>query len=118
MLTHRSRTRPAADLTARADTLVRVSHLAMYVQEQLAELDTNPLMVAAVRSGRERGRRPRPLLRSIALHVAESDRRAPVPGHTHAESALISIVWDMTTPVTGRLGYWRTLPISGSSGMV
>ena len=45
MLTHRSRTRPAANLAALADTPVRMSHLAMYVQEHLAELDTNPLMV-------------------------------------------------------------------------
>jgi acetate---CoA ligase (ADP-forming) len=35
------RGRPAADIEALADTLVRVSHLAMH----LAELDINPLMV-------------------------------------------------------------------------
>jgi len=39
------RGRPAADLEALADTLVRVSHLAMHVQGHLAELDINPLMV-------------------------------------------------------------------------
>jgi succinyl-CoA synthetase beta subunit len=42
---HRSRTTPATDLDALADTLVRVSHLAMHLKEHLAELDINPLMV-------------------------------------------------------------------------
>jgi len=44
-LLHGFRGRPAADLTALADTLVRVSHLAMHTQGHLAELDINPLMV-------------------------------------------------------------------------
>ena len=39
------RGRPAADLAALADTLVGVSHLAMHLEGQLAELDINPLMV-------------------------------------------------------------------------
>ena len=39
------RGRPAADLEALADTLVRVSHLAMHMEGNLAELDINPLMV-------------------------------------------------------------------------
>jgi acetyltransferase len=39
------RRRPAADLEALEDTLVRVSHLAMHMEEHLAELDINPLMV-------------------------------------------------------------------------
>src|SRR3989442_15589651 len=39
------RGRPAADLAALADTLVRVSHRAMHLEGQLAELDINPLMV-------------------------------------------------------------------------
>jgi acyl-CoA synthetase (NDP forming) len=39
------RGRPAADLEALADTLVRVSHFAMHTEGQLAELDINPLMV-------------------------------------------------------------------------
>jgi acetate---CoA ligase (ADP-forming) len=39
------RGRPAADIEALADTLVRVSHLAMHLEEHLAELDINPLMV-------------------------------------------------------------------------
>ncbi|MBV9154256.1 MAG: acetate--CoA ligase family protein, partial [Alphaproteobacteria bacterium] len=39
------RGRPAADLEALADTLVRVSHLAMHLEGHLAELDINPLMV-------------------------------------------------------------------------
>ena len=45
----------------------------------------------AVRSGREGGRRPRRVSRHIAVYAEQSDRR---------------------------LGYWRTLPISGSSGMM
>ena len=36
---------PATDLDALADTLVRVSHLAMHTEGHLAELDINPLMV-------------------------------------------------------------------------
>jgi acyl-CoA synthetase (NDP forming) len=39
------RGRPAADLEALADTLVRVSHFAMHMEGHLAELDINPLMV-------------------------------------------------------------------------
>jgi acetyltransferase len=39
------RGRPAADVEALADTLVRVSHLAMHLEGHLAELDINPLMV-------------------------------------------------------------------------
>jgi acetate---CoA ligase (ADP-forming) len=35
----------AADLEALADTLVRVSCLAMHIEGHLAELDINPLMV-------------------------------------------------------------------------
>ena len=37
--------RPAADLAALADTLVRVSDLPMHLEGHLAELDINPLMV-------------------------------------------------------------------------
>ena len=39
------RGRPAADLEALADTLVRVAYLAMHLEGHLAELDINPLMV-------------------------------------------------------------------------
>jgi acetyltransferase len=39
------RGRPAADLKALEDILVRVSHLAMHLEGHLAELDINPLMV-------------------------------------------------------------------------
>ena len=39
------RGRPAADLEALEDTLVRVSYLAMHLDGHLAELDINPLMV-------------------------------------------------------------------------
>jgi acetate---CoA ligase (ADP-forming) len=42
---------PAADLAALAETPVRVSHLAMHVEGQLAELDINPLMVLASGQG-------------------------------------------------------------------
>jgi acetate---CoA ligase (ADP-forming) len=39
------RGKPAADIDALADTLVRVSHFAMHLDGHLAELDINPLMV-------------------------------------------------------------------------
>jgi acetyltransferase len=39
------RGRPAADVEALEDTLVRVSHFAMHMEGRLAELDINPLMV-------------------------------------------------------------------------
>jgi acetyltransferase len=39
------RGRPAADVGALADTLVRVSYLAMHMEGHLEELDINPLMV-------------------------------------------------------------------------
>jgi acetyltransferase len=39
------RGRPAADLEALAETLVRVSYLAVHIEGHLAELDINPLMV-------------------------------------------------------------------------
>jgi hypothetical protein len=48
-LLHGFRGRPAAELEALEDTLVRVSHLAMYLEGYLAELDIIPLMV--LRSG-------------------------------------------------------------------
>jgi hypothetical protein len=39
------RGRPAADVAALAETLVRVSHHAMHMEGYLAEMDINPLMV-------------------------------------------------------------------------
>ena len=39
------RGRPAADLEALEEILVRVSHLATHLEGHLAELDINPLMV-------------------------------------------------------------------------
>ena len=39
------RGRAAADLDTLAETLVRVSHLAVHLEGTLAELDINPLMV-------------------------------------------------------------------------
>src|ERR1700720_4121192 len=45
------RGRPAADLDALADTLVRVSDFAMQMEGQLAELDINPLMVLPAGQG-------------------------------------------------------------------
>jgi acyl-CoA synthetase (NDP forming) len=45
------RGRPPADIDALADTLVRVSHLAMHLEGHLAELDINPLMVLPAGQG-------------------------------------------------------------------
>lgn len=45
------RGKPAADIDALADTLVRVSHLAVHLQGRLAELDINPLMVMPAGQG-------------------------------------------------------------------
>lgn len=45
------RGRPAADVEALADTLVRASHLAMHLDGHLAELDINPLMVLPAGQG-------------------------------------------------------------------
>ncbi|MCS5656238.1 MAG: acetate--CoA ligase family protein, partial [Dehalococcoidia bacterium] len=45
------RGRPAADVNALADTLVRVSHLGAQLEGTLAELDINPLMVLAAGQG-------------------------------------------------------------------
>jgi len=39
------RGKPAADIDALVETLVRVSHLAVHLEGKLAELDVNPLMV-------------------------------------------------------------------------
>jgi len=69
-LLHGFRGRPAADLEALEDTLVRVSYLAMHLEGHLAELDINSADGAAVRPGREGGRRPRDFARHIALHAA------------------------------------------------
>ena len=45
------RGRPAADISALADTLVRVSHLGAQLEGSLAELDINPLMVLPAGQG-------------------------------------------------------------------
>jgi len=45
------RGKPAADVDALADTLVRVSHLAVHLEGKLAELDINPLMVMPAGQG-------------------------------------------------------------------
>jgi len=45
------RGRPAADLEALEDTLVRVSYFAMHIEGHLAELDINPLMVLPAGQG-------------------------------------------------------------------
>src|SRR5207237_1149536 len=52
------RGRSAADLEALADTLVRVSHLAMHLEGHLAELDINPLMVLPSGQGGKAVRAP------------------------------------------------------------
>ncbi|HKA40507.1 MAG TPA: acetate--CoA ligase family protein [Burkholderiales bacterium] len=45
------RGRPPADVDALADTLVRISHLAVHLEGRLAELDINPLMVLQAGQG-------------------------------------------------------------------
>ncbi len=45
------RGQPPADIDALADALVRVSHLAVHLEGQLAELDINPLMVLPAGQG-------------------------------------------------------------------
>jgi acetyltransferase len=45
------RGKPAADVDALADILVRVSHLAVHLAGPLAELDINPLMVLPAGQG-------------------------------------------------------------------
>ena len=45
------RGRPAADVAALTETLVRVSHLGAQLEGSLAELDINPLMVLPVGQG-------------------------------------------------------------------
>jgi acetyltransferase len=45
------RGRPAADIDALADTLVRVSHLAVHLEGTLAELDINPLLILPAGQG-------------------------------------------------------------------
>lgn len=45
------RGRPAADVDALADALVRVSHLAVHLEGKLTELDINPLMVLPAGQG-------------------------------------------------------------------
>jgi acetyltransferase len=65
------RGRPAADLDALEDTLVRVSHLAMHIEGHLAELDINPLMVLPSGQGVKAADALVVLRGPIALHVAE-----------------------------------------------
>ena len=45
------RGKPAADVDALADTLVRVSHMGVHLEGHLAELDINPLMVLPAGQG-------------------------------------------------------------------
>jgi len=45
------RGQPAADISALADTLVRVSQLGAQLEGSLAELDINPLMVLPTGQG-------------------------------------------------------------------
>ena len=87
------RGRPAADFAALADTLVRVSYLAMHLEGHLAELDINPLMVLPSGQG---------VKAADALVVFRGRHRAIL----------------RTMRFVVELGYWRTLPISGSSGMM
>jgi acyl-CoA synthetase (NDP forming) len=45
------RGKPAADIDALADTLVRMSHMAVQLEGEIAELEVNPLMVLAAGHG-------------------------------------------------------------------
>ena len=45
------RGQPAADIEALAETLVRISHLAVHLEGQMAELDINPLLVLPAGQG-------------------------------------------------------------------
>jgi acyl-CoA synthetase (NDP forming) len=45
------RGKPAADIDALADTLVRISHMAVQLEGEIAELEVNPLMVLAAGQG-------------------------------------------------------------------
>jgi acetyltransferase len=45
------RGRPAADVDALAQTLVAISHLGVHLEDELAELDLNPLMVLPAGEG-------------------------------------------------------------------
>ncbi|MDB5902008.1 MAG: hypothetical protein JWM26_886 [Betaproteobacteria bacterium] len=45
------RGKPAADIDALADTLVRMSHMAVQLEGEIAELEVNPLMVLAAGQG-------------------------------------------------------------------
>ena len=68
------RGRPAADLEALEDTLVRVSHLAMHMEGHLAELDINPLMVLP--SGQGEGFRM-PVRRDLSGALRAGVRKPP-----------------------------------------
>jgi hypothetical protein len=68
------RGRPAADLEALADSLVRMSYLATHIEGHLAELDINPLMVMPSGQG-VKAVKPLRASRRIEPQVAESDRR-------------------------------------------
>ena len=45
------RGQPAADVEALLETLVRISHLAVHLEGQMAELDINPLLVLPAGQG-------------------------------------------------------------------
>jgi acetyltransferase len=45
------RGQPAADVAALAETLVHISHLAVHLAGQIAELDINPLLVLPAGQG-------------------------------------------------------------------
>jgi acetyltransferase len=66
------RGRPAADLEALEDTLVRVSYLAVHLEGHLAELDINPLMVLPSGQGVKAVDALVVFPRHLARHVAES----------------------------------------------
>jgi hypothetical protein len=95
------RGRPAADLEALEDTLVRVSYLAMHLEGHLAELDINPLMVLPI----SRARSSMASTRSITLPT-----RSPASAVHLRPPHCGTLTWNWQTP--GSTSFGRNSPRS------